>query len=101
MKKARSGIRDSGCGTGSARASRAGFGASPKRTSAKRSYDNQISTMVRALDAIYFTPRGLRALARLQIKWPVENWPQRLAEIHVAVISEPEGLALPPIGGFR
>jgi hypothetical protein len=58
------------------------------RTSPKRKYDNRIDTTVRALDAIYGTKSGLRALSRLESKWPETNWPQRLAEIHVAVLCE-------------
>ena len=70
------------------------------RKSEVRKYDNQIDTTVRALDAIYGCPKALRALARLETKWPEINWPQRLAEIFCAVLFEPDPRALPPIGGF-
>lgn len=71
----------------------------------KRRYNNQVSTFVRALDAIYGTPNGLRALHRLQTRWPAPNWtksyPDALAAVFCDVLFEPPPLALPPIGGFR
>jgi hypothetical protein len=86
---------------GSARDSRAGFGDSPKHSSVKRPYNNQLDTACRALDAIHSCPKGLRALARLQTKWPEENWPEFLAAVFCNVLFEPPPCGLPPIGGGR
>lgn len=67
----------------------------------KRTYDDRISTTVKALDAIYGTSRGLRALRKLRTNWPRVYWPNELAAIFCAVLFEPPPLALPPSENLR